>query len=973
MGCTKRFSPLPLRHDRVWLVGFLILLGTLLSSATASATIAVTSVKVNTKTTSSVTVYTGQGMDLEYVASAPLAGDTIGSIQVVIWDSGGGYVKSACDVFSPPVPEYSGRLSGMCMNAPNTPGTYTLEFIPFEGTDCSTGDVGTHATRTLIVEDGPTTTAASGSAGTILSGQSFTITAVVTSCVSNPCLIGSGRDDDCNSPRQLIGTVAFRDVTAGVDLGTESIWETAPPYGNETVQLVTTDLLKHPTESIHTIRATYEPSGSTPWHGESTDTFQVTVLSDTESPQITCPGSITADADPGLCTANVAFEATATDNVSAEVSYHISGTPITSPYDFPMDETTVTAVATDPSGNESSCTFTVTVSDAEAPVITCPADASGECDSGCDPADTGEATATDNCDSPTITYVDHFTPSGCGNTGTIERTWTATDDAGNSDSCVQTITVVDNTGPVLTCPADTTVEVGQSTTPANTGTATAVDGCGTADVSWTESFVFTGCGSARTITRTWTAEDECGNSSTCDQMIYVVDTTAPSITCPADVTVQCLADVPVANPSAVSTSDSNDASPTVTHEGDDTQQTGPGAYTITRTYRSTDCAGNWEECTQTITVDDTVAPTITLNGDSPMTVECGSSYHEPGASVDDNCCVDAGDLVIDSSSVNTSLVGSYTVTYDMEDCAQNAAQQVTRTVIVADTTSPTITLLGDDPVSILEGGTYTEAGATVSDACPGCVDAGDLIIDSSAVDASTPGTYSVTYDIVDCHGNAGHEERTVHVLDTTPPTVEIRTPSDLAVYLLHEIVRADWSVTGAEGGAVQASADDGAPIDTSTCGRHVFTVTATDATGNTTSASVTYSVRYQLLIDPTTGVLEFVLVNEGEEDTPPSEILTLDYGLPIQIGCSLLDIAGEPVRDAQIALSVVRVRTQGDSEAYEILHVIAVSFSEEAGCFAQRLCEETGILLEPGLYDLWLGLADGRNLRQRILVEPSED
>ncbi len=958
-------------HYRFSILCLLLVLAVLLVGTSAWATTTVTNLKVNTNGGDPVTVCTGNSMYIEYTANAPDAADVVWSVQAVIWDSGGGYVKSTCDVFNVSLegPGH-GRYENVCLSAPTTPGTYTLELIPYSENDCTSGDAGTSASCTLIVEAGETTTDASGSAGTILSGQSFTITAQMGSCVSNPCLIGSHVEDSCSSPRQLIGTVKFRDVTAGVDLGTQSIWESTLPYGDETVQLVTTGLLKHPTESIHTIAVTYEPSGSTPWHDDSSDTFQVTVLSDTESPQITCPGAITADTDAGACTASVSFEATATDNVSATVSYHISGTPITSPHDFPMDETTVTAVAIDPSGNESSCTFTVTVSDAEAPVINCPADTSGECDSGCDPADTGQATATDNCGSPTITYVDDFTPSGCGNTGTIERTWTATDGAGNTDSCVQTITVVDNIGPVITCPEDRTLEVGQSTMPVNTGTATAVDGCGTADVEWTDSFVFTGCGSARTITRTWTATDECGNSSECDQIINMVDTTAPSITCPADVSVQCLADVPAANPASVSTSDDNDPSPVVTHEGDDTLQTGLGSYVITRTYRSTDCADNWTECTQTITVDDTIAPVITLNGNSPMSVECGSSYNEPGAAVFDNCCIDAGDLVIDSSAVNTSVVGSYSVTYDIEDCAGNAAQQQVRTVLVVDSIPPAITLLGDNPVSILEGGTYTEAGATVNDACPGCVDAGDLVIDSSAVDTSTPGTYAVTYDIVDCHGNAGHEERTVQVLDITPPTVEIRTPADLAVYLLHEIVLADWSVSGVEGGIVHATAPDGAPIDTSSGGTHVFSVTAIDASGNTASASVTYSVQYRLLIDPTTGVMEFVVVADGEEDAPPpDEFLTVAYGLPIHIGCALLDQAGVPVQNLQLALTIVRVLPSEDSESYEILHLISVGYVEESGCYTQTLCEESGLMLEPGLYDLWLGLGDGRSLRQRVWVD----
>ena len=88
----------------------------------------------------------------------------------------------------------------------------------------------------------------------------------------------------------------------------------------------------------------------------------------------------------------------------------------------------------------------VTVVDTIPPVITCPADVTLEC-----PADTsietnGSATASDNSVTVTITHNDQWQPS-CGNAGTLTRTWTATDDSGNSSDCVQTITIVDTTPP----------------------------------------------------------------------------------------------------------------------------------------------------------------------------------------------------------------------------------------------------------------------------------------------------------------------------------------------------------------------------------------------------------------------------------------------------------------------------------------------------------------------------------------------
>ncbi|NIP27414.1 MAG: hypothetical protein GWN67_03330, partial [Phycisphaerae bacterium] len=78
----------------------------------------------------------------------------------------------------------------------------------------------------------------------------------------------------------------------------------------------------------------------------------------------------------------------------------------------------------------------ITVLDGTAPVISCPGDVTLECPADTNPANTGTATATDNCDDePAITYGDVLSGS-CPEV--IVRTWTATDDAGNSSSCEQT-------------------------------------------------------------------------------------------------------------------------------------------------------------------------------------------------------------------------------------------------------------------------------------------------------------------------------------------------------------------------------------------------------------------------------------------------------------------------------------------------------------------------------------------------------
>ena len=90
---------------------------------------------------------------------------------------------------------------------------------------------------------------------------------------------------------------------------------------------------------------------------------------------------------------------------------------------------------------------------------------------------------------------------------------------------------------------------------------------------------------------------------------------------------------------------------------------------------------------------DTTPPIITLLGSDPVTVALNSNYVDAGANATDNVDTTVT-VIIDSSAVNTSQAGSYTVTFNASDVAGNDALLVTRSVIVSDAPiapiSPTI-------------------------------------------------------------------------------------------------------------------------------------------------------------------------------------------------------------------------------------------------------------------------------------------
>ena len=167
-------------------------------------------------------------------------------------------------------------------------------------------------------------------------------------------------------------------------------------------------------------------------------------------PDISCPADITANTDPGICSANVTFAATTTvaGTPASAIYYRIGNTAITSPRVFPLGTTTVIATALNGAGYDS-CSFKVTVRDVQPPVITCPANITR-------PNDTGlcgavvvypAATASDNCTAVTITYSK--ASGSFFDVGTTTVVVKATDGSNNTATCSFTITVNDVEPPVI--------------------------------------------------------------------------------------------------------------------------------------------------------------------------------------------------------------------------------------------------------------------------------------------------------------------------------------------------------------------------------------------------------------------------------------------------------------------------------------------------------------------------------------------
>ncbi|HXH19687.1 MAG TPA: SdrD B-like domain-containing protein, partial [Chitinophagales bacterium] len=191
----------------------------------------------------------------------------------------------------------------------------------------------------------------------------------------------------------------------------------------------------------------------------------------------------------------------------------------------------------DACGNGSSATFAVSVVDTTPPVI-----------SGVQPDRTFECpeipvfsspTASDNCGSVTLTFIDDITFAECVYTFSVTRTWTATDACGNTSTASQTINMNDLTAPAIVgLGSDKTVECsGQP----EFDQPTAIDDCDSSpELSFVDYTLPGDCPNEFIFIREWFAVDDCGNSSSASQAISVIDETPPVISgVGADETIEC--------------------------------------------------------------------------------------------------------------------------------------------------------------------------------------------------------------------------------------------------------------------------------------------------------------------------------------------------------------------------------------------------------------------------------------------------
>ncbi|MFN0035849.1 MAG: HYR domain-containing protein [Saprospiraceae bacterium] len=249
----------------------------------------------------------------------------------------------------------------------------------------------------------------------------------------------------------------------------------------------------------------------------STCSFNVTV-NDTQLPTVTCPANIVRGNDPNLCGAIINYNTpVALDNCGISSVSLISGSPASAFY--AIGTVTNEWRATDLSNNVVSCSFNVTVSDTQAPTITCPANILKGADFGDCSANLGNTigtvTSQDNCG---VTSVTNNNP-GIFPVGVTIVTWIAKDGP-NSGSCTQRVTIEDREWPYVTCPSNIQVKTDEGDCVASVDySATATDNCPGVSLDFnTPPPASFDIGVSLVVA---SATDAAGHTSTCTFQIFV--------------------------------------------------------------------------------------------------------------------------------------------------------------------------------------------------------------------------------------------------------------------------------------------------------------------------------------------------------------------------------------------------------------------------------------------------------------------
>jgi hypothetical protein len=310
-------------------------------------------------------------------------------------------------------------------------------------------------------------------------------------------------------------------------------------------------------------------------------------------------------------------------------------------------------------------------------------------------------------------------------------------------------------------------------------------------------------------------------------------------------------------------------------------------------------------------VQDTLAPAITLNGVNPLYVQFGGVYVEPGATAYDLC---AGAVSVNANgTVNTNAVSTNSVVYSASDGNGNTGT-VTRTVIVQDTTPPTIlwsftnlTLTANSncasPMPDVTGTNYVLATDLST----------PLTISQNPIANALlpPGTNLVLITVADAWGNKSYSTNHITVRDQTPPVITLAGSASMTTELGSAFT--DPGATASDTCGPIALFTTNGTVSVNAVGTNTLIYTAFDGSGNSTTATRTVIVQDTTAPAVVWSFTNLVLLAGSNCTTAMPDVTGTNYILATDLSNPLI-ITQDPTNNAVLPLGTnVAVLTVADA------------------------------------------------------------
>jgi gliding motility-associated-like protein len=620
--------------------------------------------------------------------------------------------------------------------------------------------------------------------------------------------------------------------------------------------------------------------------GNFKECTQDVVVSDDDAPVFDCstlsPIDYNTDSASVCSSDNNISAPLATDNCNASITGIGTRSDLKDmDAPWPLGTTTITWKFTDAKGNFNECTQNVVVSDDDAPVFDCSTlseinydtDSPSICSSD---NNVSAPVATDNCDTSIIgigTRSDSEDMDAPWPLGTTTITWKFTDAKGNFKECTQDVVVSDNEDPTISCPGNINVKTDEGKEYALVIYDTPIgnDNCPGATTVQTVGLVSGSNFPLGTTINTFKVTDAAGNTATCSFTVTVSDEEPPTIVCPDNIDVNvdlgvCGAEVTYTLPTA--TDNDGAVVSVVLISGSAPGEVFPVGIT-TVTYRATDSAGNFAECSFNVTVTDNEDPVFDPYTNITQDVDqgiCGAVVTFSAPTATDNC--EGTTVTLNEGSMASGSefpVGITTVIYTATDDAGNSTE-VSFTVTVVDNQAPTITCPTDVSQNTVAGESYAIVNFEDATATDNCIVTVEQTAGLTSGSQFPIGESTVTFTATDASGNSTECSFTIIVTDEEPPTITCPANIDMDV---------DAGICGAVVSFETPTATDNSGLEvtvTQTAGPvsgEVFpvgttkvTFTATDADGN--SASCSFDVTVNDTEDPIFGSVTDIEVDTDQ-------------------------------------------------------------------------------------------------------------